>query len=323
MGTKDDFQVSFFMKVFKESSQRRVSMNKYAKTLLILVLVVVSSIVLFYGGFALLLFSSDMASYHSDDVYIGPVDFDEVLANAENAGYEVQTRWMDDSCGFNPGNVEDVAGSFDTEFLVSRVEINFDQVTYLRVSRYDNVTSLSFTNQSHASFSKPLEPSEFPDESWMLDIIGLMFGLDEAGSGEYLKELKAAAKNEAGFSVSIKVNDTLDFPAVYAYLNESSTDSSFNSGMWNDENFYRDGRKLGYVAYLVPETTISTTSSSNKYVIRVSSVGFSQLEITMHRARKEIPEEEYRAVFREMFENLGLPPEKVDEFEFEYSPSVW
>ncbi|MDD4332242.1 MAG: hypothetical protein PHD26_08335 [Methanosarcinaceae archaeon] len=40
-------------------------------------------------------------------------------------------------------------------------------------------------------------------------------------------------------------------------------------------------------------------------------------------AGKEIPEKEYRAVFREMFEALGLPAEKVEEVKLEYSPSVW
>ncbi|WP_440954412.1 hypothetical protein ACSAZK_12320 [Methanosarcina sp. Mfa9] len=300
-------------------------MNKYAKILFTLGLLVVISIVLFYGGLALLLFSSDMASYNSDDVYLGPVDFVEVLENAENEGYEVRTRWMDDSNGFEPGNVEEVAGRFDTDFLVSRVEIHSDKRTYLEVNRYQNVTSLGFINQSHASFSKPLEPSEFPDERWMLDMIGLMLGLDEAASEEYLEELRNEAKNQTGFSVRIEVNETLDFPAVYAYLNEGSTDSVFNPGMWNDEEFLRNGERLGYVAYLVPEATISTKEKFNEYSIDISSEGFARLDIKMHRfsAGKEIPEEEYRAVFRGMFGNLGLSPEKVDEFEFEYSPSVW
>lgn len=300
-------------------------MKKYVKILLILGMLAVASVVLFYGGFALLLFSSDMASYHSDEVYLGHVDFDEVLANAENEGYEVRTRWMDDSSGFEPGDVEEVAGRFESDYLVSRVEIYSDERTYLEVSKYQNVTSLTFTNLSHASFSEPLAPSEFPDESWMLDTIGLMFGLDEAASGEYFEALRNETENQPGFSVRIEVNETLGFPAVYAYLNESSTDSVFDPGMWNDEEFFRNGEKLGYVAYVVPEATISTEESSNEYEIDVSSEGFARLEIKMPRfsAGKEIPEEEYGAVFREMFENLGLPSEKVDEFEFEYSPTVW
>lgn len=300
-------------------------MNKYVKILLTLGVLAVISVVIFYGGIALLLFSSDMASYSSDEVYLGPVDFDEVLANAEIEGYEVRTRWMDDSNGFEPGNVEEVAGRFETDYLVSWVGIYSDKRTHLDVSKYQNVTSLTFTNQSHASHSKPLEPSDFPEERWMLDTIGLMFGLDEAASGEYLEALRNETENQPGFSVRIEVNETLDFPAVYAYLNESSTDSVFDPGIWSDEEFFRNGEKLGYAIYVVPEATISTTSSFNEYEIDVSSEGFARLDIKMHRfsAGKKIPEEEYEAVFREIFENLGLPPEKVDEFEFEYSPSVW
>lgn len=40
-------------------------------------------------------------------------------------------------------------------------------------------------------------------------------------------------------------------------------------------------------------------------------------------AGQKIPEDEYRSIFKEIFENLGLPPEKVDDMEFEYIPSVW
>jgi hypothetical protein len=33
-------------------------------------------------------------------------------------------------------------------------------------------------------------------------------------------------------------------------------------------------------------------------------------------AKEQIPEEKYRRIFKDMFVNLGLPAEKVDEFEF-------
>jgi len=57
----------------------------------------------------------------------------------------------------------------------------------------------------------------------------------------------------------------------------------------------------------------------------VSSSGFVRADIAMPggSAGKEIPEEEYITVFREMFENLGLPAEKVDEIKLNYSPSIW
>jgi len=40
-------------------------------------------------------------------------------------------------------------------------------------------------------------------------------------------------------------------------------------------------------------------------------------------AKEQIPEEEYHRIFKDMFVNLGLPAEKVDEFEFEYISGVW
>ncbi len=38
---------------------------------------------------------------------------------------------------------------------------------------------------------------------------------------------------------------------------------------------------------------------------------------------EKMPEEGHRSIFKEMFVNLGLPPEKVDKFEFNYVPSAW
>ncbi|KAF5419248.1 MAG: hypothetical protein C5S44_11185 [Candidatus Methanocomedens sp.] len=40
-------------------------------------------------------------------------------------------------------------------------------------------------------------------------------------------------------------------------------------------------------------------------------------------AKEQIPEEEYRRIFKDMFVNLGLPAEKVDEIEIEYIPGLW
>jgi hypothetical protein len=57
----------------------------------------------------------------------------------------------------------------------------------------------------------------------------------------------------------------------------------------------------------------------------MSSSGLVRLDIAMPAgsAGQEIPEEEYRTEFREMFENVGLPVEKLDEIELNYSVSIW
>ncbi|RPJ78036.1 MAG: hypothetical protein EHM20_04895, partial [Alphaproteobacteria bacterium] len=63
-------------------------MNKTLKILLYILLIPVGLIILFYGGFAAVLIASDQASYAGNELYIGPIDYDSVLAKAEGAGYD-------------------------------------------------------------------------------------------------------------------------------------------------------------------------------------------------------------------------------------------
>lgn len=167
-------------------------------------------------------------------------------------------------------------------------------------------------------------PSMFPDDSWMLKMLGMSLGLNETESGEFLEQLKNESPEQKGVA-SLTTKESVDFPAVYAYLNQSSTKTVTESDTWNEDKFYRNDQKLGCVGFVIPETTITRIHNSNKYNIYVSSSGFVRADIAMPigSAGKEIPEEEYITVFREMFENLGLPAEKVDEIKLNYSPSIW
>lgn len=154
----------------------------------------------------------------------------------------------------------------------------------------------------------------------MLKMLGISLGLNETESGEFLKQLKNESPEQKGV-VSLTTKENVDFPAVYAYLNQSKTATFIGS----EDKFYRNDTKLGCVGFVIPETTITQKHNSNKYNIYVSSSGFIRTDIAMPTgsAGEEIPEEEYRKVFREMFENLGLPAERLDEIELYYSPSIW
>ena len=68
-------------------------LEKYLKILLFLLLIPAGLIVLFYGGFFAFLIASDQASYNGNEVYIGPIEYDSVLANAEKAEYDVSGPW--------------------------------------------------------------------------------------------------------------------------------------------------------------------------------------------------------------------------------------
>lgn len=195
-------------------------------------------------------------------------------------------------------------------------ENNYEN-TYLEFCKYEGPEIvITLWNPNHS------DVSDFPDDSWILEMLGLSLGLNETGSQELLERLKLEGGKQY---VHISTNESVDFPAIYAYLNQSSTNTVVESGMWNDEEFYKDGKQIGYIAYVIPEIIVSTSHKFNGYTLYVSSSGHVRAHILMHRASagKKIPEEEYRAVFKGMFEKLGLPVEKVDELEFGYTPGVW
>ena len=81
---------------------------------------------------------------------------------------------------------------------------------------------------------------------------------------------------------------------------------------------------MGYIKYFIPTAEVETFGNGNEYKLELRASGDVKLEIIMPggSSGEKIPEEEYRAVFREMFENMGLPREAVDRFEFSYSTSL-
>ena len=256
----------------------------------------------------------------------GPIDYNSVVTKAERAGYELSGPYtrLDKANLIEPGNVESLENRFKTDYRVSRVALYYNLNTYLEFKKDENnQTLVTLYNYSHHDDTGDITsqmPSMFPDDSWMLKMLGMSLELNETDSGEFIKQLKNESPDQKGVT-SLTTKENVDFPAVYAYLNQSKTTTFIGS----EDKFYRNDQKLGCVGFVIPETTITRIHNSNKYNIYVSSSGFVRTDIAMPigSAGKEIPEEEYITVFREMFENLGLPAEKVDEIKLNYSPSIW
>jgi len=324
-------------------------MNKQKAIMIFLLLLPLLFVLYLFGPF-LIYALFDSSWYYSEEVDIGPLDYSSVLTKAEKAGYEVEGSWPwpGNFSGFEPGNVPEVRKSFGSAVLVQNIRLNYNESSELMVFVCENGTTagigtcIAVSNFSHPDPESPLQISEFPDDSWMLEKLGLLLGLDEKASEKYLDALKKAAQNQT-WDAEIQVNESPDFPAVYAYLTESSddSDSSYNSGLgfyedpWigsdTKEVFLKDGNQVGSVRYFVPEARVVTYDKGNRYIgnryiVEFDSSGRVRLEIIMHvgSSGESIPEEEYRVLFRKMFEEMELSPEGVDSFEFFHSSSrVW
>ncbi len=319
-------------------------MNKQKAILILLVLIPLLLALCIFGPFLLFSFV-DSSWYYSEEVDIGPLDYSSALTNAENASYEVEGSWPwpGNFSGFEPGDVPEVRERFGAAALVENIRLNYEENSELMVFICENDseneagtgTCVAISNLSHSDPESPLQLSEFPPDAWMLEKLGLLFGLDEKASEKYLEALKKAAQNQT-WDAEIQVNESPDFPAAYAYLKENSDDSTYGStvsvytypmtGFGPEEVFLKDGRRLGSVSYFVPEAKVVTYDNENRYIVELDASGKVRLEIVMPpgSSGETIPEEEYRAVFREIFGELGLDSEAVDSFEFFASSSrVW
>ncbi|MGB4160085.1 MAG: hypothetical protein WBJ94_00065 [Methanosarcina flavescens] len=316
-------------------------MNKQKAILILLLILPLLFVLYLYSPFLLMGLIDSFWYYTEEKVDIGPFDYSSVLTKAKKAGYEVEGScpWPGSFSGFDPGDVPKVRESFGGAARVQDIRFNYNSNSELTVFICEDGsearTCVAISNFSHSDPESPLQLSELPDDSWMLEKFGLLFSQDEEASENYLGALKKAAQNQA-WNAEIQVNESLDFPGVYAYLMENSDYSSYGSPMGiyaystagsdREEVFYKDGNRLGSVRYFIPEARIMTYDNGNRYIVDLDASGKVRLEIIMPpgSSGETIPEEEYRAVFREMFEGLGLSSEAVDRFNFFASSSrIW
>jgi hypothetical protein len=317
-------------------------MNKQQSILILLLLLPLLLVLYLFGPFLLMPFI-DSSWYYSEDVDIGSLDYSSTLTKAEKAGYEVggSWPWPGNFSGFEPGDLPEFRENFGSAALVQDIKLNYKEYSELTVFICENGsgtgsgTCVAVSNYSHSDPEAPLQLSEFPDDSWLLEKLGLLFGPAENAPEKYLEALKKASQNQS-WDAEIQVNESPDFPAVYTSLMENSDNSTYGSGSvihtyptrgsGMEEVFFKHGNRLGSVRGFVPEAEVVTYNKENRYIVELDASGKVRLEIIMPpgSSGESIPEEEYQAVFREMFEEMGLSPEAVDSFEFFHSSSrVW
>ena len=301
--------------------------SKMKKAALTIILATVLLAVV-YASFGLILIFSDHGGYYTPGSNLGEIDYDEIISNAKKAGYKVDGPYYvntKDTIGLHPSNIKELDGRFGEDYRFLSVTYYYRENVYFSTWHSEGGTDISFFNEDRPDSLAPFKPEDLPPDEWIVEKFSLMFGITDQESRDYLKQLKDFINNNQETSGEISIRKGLDVAAVYSNLNETSTHSNVSptSGEgWIKETFYSQDKKIGVLDFLVTNTRIILQDNGHEYMIKIDKLGGVGMDIKLG-AREEIPEEEYRRIFKDMFVNLGLPAEKVDEFEFEYIPGLW
>jgi hypothetical protein len=284
-----------------------------------------------YASFAFTLISTDNASYYSEGRNLGTIDYNQMISNARQTGYIVEGPMYIDSDLFeasgiwSPG-VSQVRAYLGDSFWVSSLNYYFPEGTTIEVRFENGTTILNLYNETwqDQSFSQ-FETKHLPGNEVMVERIRVIFGVNDAAAQTYLGLLKRNIENEDSTTATLIVTHPPDFNSTYTDMKNMSDTFIFTETTGTGsirQVFYEDNRIIGSIGYILQNSKIIHQQSGNDYIMQADTRGGVNLQVRL-AAGTEIPEEEYKSVFRKMFSDLGLDPEEVDHFDFAYSPSSW
>jgi hypothetical protein len=152
----------------------------------------------------------------------------------------------------------------------------------------------------------------------------LAFEMEAEQAHEYVRTLKDRI-NDGTDIPSVEVTEEPAFARTYESLTDDATDSSgseTHGDGWYEVTFSREGERFATVDFVVQSMKIVHQRDEHIYTVKLDRLGGFNLTIELP-PQEEIPEDEYRGVFRQMFTDVGLPSEIVDDLTFEYTPTVW
>ncbi len=300
------------------------------KSMLNLALLIVL-IAIVYGSFAFILITSDHASYYSTGGQnLGDIEYDEILLSAENAGYLVEGPYfvnvrVRDATGLYSPEILEAKEQFGDEYLLNYVTHYYTQDSLMEIMFFkkDETSVMVFNYTRPDPYFSPFGVEHLPDNSWIIERFMHAYEIDSQTAENYLELLKDNIQDENEPKISINVPV---YPqSIYDDLSERSTASdvspTYGEG-FATQSFYLNDELIGEMNFIVPNHEIIHRMDGVRYTVKLDKLGGMDLSITADTGER-IPEEEYREIFREMLTNMGLPPEYVDEFEFNYSPSMW
>ncbi|WP_418285012.1 hypothetical protein [Halorubrum sp. DTA46] len=279
-----------------------------------------------YAVFAGVLIGSDVASYSSDGVTVSDLEYEDTLDRAAAAGYAVERVG---SSGFHPEGIDELDAELGPEYEAFRVVFDHSETKRLWATFYaaEGVTVVTFfADDNRGEFTV----DDLPPDEWIVDRLTLLFEMDEATAESYVEEVKEDVRtgdpSEPGASTpSIRVEEPVDFRSVYDELPTRATtvnESSSPGSGWHVREYYAADEKLGSIEFVLSRATVTHEADGYTYRVHLDYHGGVEVD-AQTRAYRSFEEEDVRAVFRQMFEEMGIPPETVDHLQLEYRGSVW
>lgn len=302
-----------------------VGMKRYQWIAIILGGIIVA-IVAAYVIFAVLLIGFDVASYSSDGVTVSDLEFEDALERAETAGYTVERVA---SSGFHPEGVDELDTELGPDYEVVRVTFDHSDTRrmWATFNADEGFTIVTFFADNARG---PFTIEHLPPDEWLVDRFRLLFEMDETTASTYVEELEEQIRtgdpSEPGASTpSIEVNEPVDFHATYGDLTDraSSVNVSSSPGSgWHERGYYTEEHKLGGIEFVLSRATITHEARGYTYRVHIDYHGGVSVD-AQTRSYRDFEEDEFRTVFREIFEEMGIPPDTIDHLQLEYRGSVW
>ena len=300
----------------------------------------IGSFLLAFGATSGCIENPNGASYRSDSLNMGKINLDDIIKNANNAGYSVEHE-VTYSGGLQPVSpIEGLNEKNGNDYKIVTVHYFYDDIglalSLNEVPERENSATLTFRGSNDVPPNK-----EVPDD-WISEILMISFDMNRQDAENYVASLKNELKleneqNDEPEMVWIENGDTIeskignakvwisekpDINSIYDYLDDESTNSSlyFNYPGSCGEDFFNGEKKIGSIDYTLPLITVTRINGEHTYRLNIDNNGTVSITVKLKEMEKEIPDSEYKAVLKEMFVDLGFSPEQVDDFEFNYDP---
>lgn len=266
---------------------------------------------------------ADHATYWSDSRQL-EFDYEAVMAAARNTGYTVDEPYYVGSKepgGVHPEGFTAFDERFGPGYRVFGVTFYPSTDVYVEFLFTGRVPTVTLGDDR--TFDE-FPVTSFPPEEWLRERLALVFDISETEAGEYVEDLRSqAAEDESNPTVGVDAPVTFQraYEKIAAERTEATGSDTSGDG-WYSETSTVDDRRFAVVDVIVQSMEIRHEDGRRTYILKLDRLGGLHLTIRLP-VGEEIPESEYRATFRRMFEDVGLPPDVVDDMTFEYTGSVW